>query len=171
MDFKIGKLASKLGISTQAIRYYEKIGMLEEPKRNEAGYRLYSQVSLERLQLIRIAQNFGLSLTDIKSIIDANPKKNSLTISLHNFLQANLEDLDKQLAVLNSSRDKLSRRLEVLNQLIVDDKYQVFSHQELLNLMEKIESESSFDHQLSWRLASLRLAPIKNAPVSSAFSK
>ena len=38
---RIGELAKKVGITTQAIRYYERIGLFENPARNPSGYRIY----------------------------------------------------------------------------------------------------------------------------------
>ena len=62
MLLKIGELSSQTGISTEAIRYYERIGLLPEPERAENGYRLYGEEDVERLRFIRSARSLDFSL-------------------------------------------------------------------------------------------------------------
>ncbi len=49
---KIGELANTAGVTTKTIRYYESIGVLEEPARTESGYRMYGPGSIERLDFV-----------------------------------------------------------------------------------------------------------------------
>ncbi len=65
---RIGELARKVGITTQAIRYYERIGLLEKPARTPSGYRLYDQEAVEFLQFVKKAQGLGFELREIKTI-------------------------------------------------------------------------------------------------------
>jgi|GEM_PF-1732905 len=48
----IGEIAQLLGVTPKAIRHYQKVGLLAEPERTEAGYRLYGAQELLRLQLL-----------------------------------------------------------------------------------------------------------------------
>ncbi len=48
-ELLIGKLAKQFNLSTQAIRYYEKLGLIEYSQRSSKGYRLYSQKAINRL--------------------------------------------------------------------------------------------------------------------------
>ena len=48
---KIGNLSEQTGVSTEAIRYYERIGLIPEPQRADNGYRVYTQSDVERLSL------------------------------------------------------------------------------------------------------------------------
>ena len=66
---KIGELADSMDVTTKAIRYYESIGVLDEPARTESGYRSYGPEAIERLQFVKQAQSSGLALTEIKSIL------------------------------------------------------------------------------------------------------
>ena len=47
---RIGELASAAGVSTDAVRYYERLKILPRPSRTRAGYRLYSDEDVERLR-------------------------------------------------------------------------------------------------------------------------
>ena len=62
-------LAQRAGIGSETIRYYERIGLLEEPRRNRSGHRVYEEADLARLVFIRRAQELGFSLEDIREIL------------------------------------------------------------------------------------------------------
>lgn len=67
------KEVSKLtGVSIRALQYYDKIGLLHPAGYTEAGYRLYDDTALERLQNILLFRELEFSLKDIKSILQ-NP--------------------------------------------------------------------------------------------------
>jgi DNA-binding transcriptional MerR regulator len=57
------------GISPKAIRYYELLGLLPPPERNDAGYRMYGEPDRERLAFIGKGKSLGLSLADIREIL------------------------------------------------------------------------------------------------------
>ena len=65
----IGEIAQLLGVTPKAIRHYQKVGLLAEPERSEAGYRLYGAQNRLRLQRIRRLQALGLSLKQIKVVL------------------------------------------------------------------------------------------------------
>lgn len=73
----IGKLAKLINVSVRTLRHYHKLGLLLPHARSRAHYRLYSIEDLERLQLIRSLQTIGLSLAEIKEVIEQ--KKPSLS--------------------------------------------------------------------------------------------
>ncbi len=64
---KLGKLA---GISTRTLRYYDEIGILKPARINSSGYRIYGQEEVDKLQQILFYRELGVSLTDIKNIIN-----------------------------------------------------------------------------------------------------
>jgi DNA-binding transcriptional MerR regulator len=52
---RIGQVAEAVGMTTKALRYYERVGLLPEPDRTDSGYRDYSAVVFDRLRFIRAA--------------------------------------------------------------------------------------------------------------------
>lgn len=66
---RIGEVAARAGVTTKAIRYYERVGVLAPPARTEAGYRRYDPGTLTRLRFVRAAQAVGLSLGEIRDVI------------------------------------------------------------------------------------------------------
>lgn len=64
-----GVFALRAGIGLETVRYYERIGLLEEPMRTTSGYRVYGPEDLSRLMFIKRAKALGFSLDDIRELI------------------------------------------------------------------------------------------------------
>src|SRR5512132_2882670 len=69
MALTVSALASQVGLSADTVRYYERVGLLPEPARSAAGYRLYDQAAVGRLRLIKGAQRAGLRLREIGELL------------------------------------------------------------------------------------------------------
>ena len=67
-DLSIGEVAGEAGLSTSAIRYYEKIGLLPKPLRRN-GRRRYDRAILERLAIVHFAKRVGFSITEMKMLL------------------------------------------------------------------------------------------------------
>lgn len=65
----IGDLAAALRINPKTIRYYERIGLMPEPKRSPSGYRRYSAHDAERLRFILKAKTIGLTLDEVRDVL------------------------------------------------------------------------------------------------------
>ncbi|RMG27388.1 MAG: MerR family transcriptional regulator [Bacteroidetes bacterium] len=67
----IGELAKRTGFSKDTIRFYEKIGLIELPRkaRRSNNYKEYPEALLGRLQAIRSLKGFGFSLSEIREIL------------------------------------------------------------------------------------------------------
>ena len=66
---RIGDVAQRAGVKTSLIRYYEEIGLLPEPER-VSGQRRYDQTVLRRLAVIDVAQRAGMSLDEIRLLVE-----------------------------------------------------------------------------------------------------
>jgi DNA-binding transcriptional MerR regulator len=109
---RIGTLASQCGLTTKTIRYYESIGLLVEPERTPSGYRQYGDDVAQRLQFVADAQCAGLSLTEIKSVLelkDAGASSCEHTLVL---LERHIADIDDQMARLGVAKAELVRLAE-----------------------------------------------------------
>ncbi|WP_375567563.1 helix-turn-helix domain-containing protein [Oceaniradius stylonematis] len=67
--FTRGDLARTTGGNIETIRYYEKTGLLPNPPRTSAGYRIYSDAHATRLRFILRARELGFSLEDIRGLL------------------------------------------------------------------------------------------------------
>ena len=67
---KIGEVSKLSGLGIEALRFYEKSGLLDKPARTNSGYRMYPSSALERIEFIKRAQVLCFSLDEIKRVID-----------------------------------------------------------------------------------------------------
>lgn len=105
---KIGQLASAAGTTATTIRYYESIGLLDAPARTPSGYREYGDESVERLRFVRDAQETGLTLTEIASILELKAAGVSTCEHTRSLLRLHLDDLDEQIERLTRTREQLT---------------------------------------------------------------
>ncbi len=148
-ELLIGKLAKQFNLSTQAIRYYEKLGLIEYSQRSSKGYRLYSQKAINRLQLIQYAKQFGLSLNQIKELIEHDNKSENPGIILQQMLEKYLQDLEEKLKQLTKIRQELNKRYQQISHLVSEDDYHPKTSLDnyLLNLFEEIEASLCVNNQ------------------------
>lgn len=105
----IGALARRIGVTSRALRYYERIGLLAPSARTAAGYRLYSSQDAERVAFIRSAQTFGLSLDEIARILAVRDGGAPPCREVQALAEARMHALDDRLAALLALRAELTR--------------------------------------------------------------
>ncbi len=114
----IGELADAVGLPTRTVRFYERKGLLPEPRRADNGYRVYDEDTLNRLQFIRSAQTARLTLAEIRSIIEIRDTGEAPCTHVGDLLGNKLteiRDRRKQLAGMERELEALverSRRLD-----------------------------------------------------------
>lgn len=97
---KIGELAEATGTTTKALRFYERAGLLKAPERTSAGYRDYSADTVARLAFIRRSQSAGLTLAQIREILDIRDAGHAPCHHVQQLLQERLAGIDRQIADL-----------------------------------------------------------------------
>ena len=68
--YKVGDVSRVACVSIRTLHYYDEIGLLVPGARTDAGYRLYTDEDLLRLQQILIGRELGLSLEDVRRSLD-----------------------------------------------------------------------------------------------------
>ena len=103
----IGDLARRTGLSVSAIRFYEAKGLIH-PDRNAGGQRRFAGADIRRLSFVMIAQQLGLSITDIREALTALPNERTPTKRDWTRLSRSIRQrLDEQIATMERLRDKL----------------------------------------------------------------
>src|SRR5713226_7328215 len=67
--YRIGELAARSGITPDALRYRERLRLLQRPPRTQGGFRMYPAETLDRLRFIKQAQTVGLTLPEIRELV------------------------------------------------------------------------------------------------------
>jgi len=101
---RIGEIARRSSLSTSTIRYYEDIGLIAPPTRAPNGYRDYLPDVIERLRFIQGAQNSGLTLAEIASILELRGQGDPTCHHVIELMERHLEDVDRRLKSLRASR-------------------------------------------------------------------
>lgn len=103
----IGAVARRTGLAVSAVRYYEEEGLIE-PWRNAGGQRRFERADIRRLSFVRIVQQFGFTLPQIKAQLDGLPGGRSPTAADWAKLSAAFRvDLDARIAAMERLRDTL----------------------------------------------------------------
>jgi DNA-binding transcriptional MerR regulator len=63
-----GEVAERTGLSLRTVRYYDEMGLARPSARSEAGYRLYSEADVARLELLKRMKSLGLSLDEMREV-------------------------------------------------------------------------------------------------------
>lgn len=67
----VHEVSRRTGVSVRTLQYYDKMGLLPPTARTEAGYRLYDDAALERLQQILLFRALAFSLKEIQAILQS----------------------------------------------------------------------------------------------------
>lgn len=101
--YTTGRFARQAAVSVRTLRFYDRAGLVRPSHRTAAGYRMYSDEDLPRLQQVLALKFLGLSLDEIKRCLAAGPRR----------LQ---ESLVQQKAMLREKRDQLDAVLRAIEQ-------------------------------------------------------
>ena len=101
-ELRIGALSKRTGVNIETIRYYEKIGVMPNPPRTPAGYRVYGEDHLKRLRFIRRCRQLGFSMIEIQPLlllVDAHgyscSEVQALTLRHAEMLRKKIRDLER----------------------------------------------------------------------------
>jgi MerR family Zn(II)-responsive transcriptional regulator of zntA len=102
-------VAVRSGVTRDAIRFYERSGLLDQPGRTKSRHRVYDATILDRIRLVRQLQVCGLTISDIKEILflrDADRPVASKRLT--EILRARLGFLEERISAMESCRARLT---------------------------------------------------------------
>jgi DNA-binding transcriptional MerR regulator len=121
---KVGDLAKQTGVSVRTLHYYDEIGLLSPSQRTEAGYRLYGEQDIIRLQQIVSLRQIGFSLEEIQECLKQQQFSPYAVVQLH------LSRIKEQMAL----QQQLHARLEAIANRLQST--EMISIQEFIQLIE-----------------------------------
>lgn len=110
-QLKIGEVSRLSGIGIEALRFYEKSGLLDRPGRTYSGYRLYDESVLERLTFIKQAQVLGFTLEEIKQLIEHKRNGENPCAEVREVVRNRLYELNERIEQMIKYRDELTAAL------------------------------------------------------------
>jgi DNA-binding transcriptional MerR regulator len=105
------ELARLAGVSTDALRHYERVGVLPPPERTAGNYRVYPPGALARVQMIRRALAFGFTLAELASIFAVREQGGTPCRAARKIGEAKLNDVEQKLTELSALRAELKKLL------------------------------------------------------------
>ena len=101
----IGRVADAAGVNVETIRFYQRLGLLEEPVKPLGGVRRYDGEVVARLRFIKRAQQLGFSLAEVQRLLDLEDpqscgKARSLATEKLALVEARISDLERIRGVL-----------------------------------------------------------------------
>ena len=107
-----GELASMTGVSTDTLRYYERMRLLPLPRRTSAGYRQYPPEAAERVRLVRHAMALGFSLQELSKILAVRDRGGIPCRHVQAMAVQKLAELDRQIDDLVALRGHMQKIVE-----------------------------------------------------------
>lgn len=107
--YSIGQLSRKTGVKVSTIRYYEHIGILEEPGRTGGNQRRYEQADLDRLGFVRHARALGLPLEAIRELIALGEHPERSCADANRIAVEQLDGVRRRIAQLGRLEAELER--------------------------------------------------------------
>jgi MerR family transcriptional regulator, copper efflux regulator len=108
----VGAAAEAVGVSAKAIRIWEAKGLLPPAARTEAGYRLFTDDDVAILRFIDRARTLGLTLQEIKDILDLHRQGTAPCDQVTALLDKHIRDIDRAVANLRALRTTLAAALQ-----------------------------------------------------------
>jgi len=116
-NLTIGRMAKAAGVNVETVRYYQRIGLIDEPVKPQQGFRKYSKETLEQIQFIKRAQQLGFSLQEIADLLEmgdghcsdvrirAEKKRDKIEKQIQD-LQALQDTLNQLIKACHSGKDR-----------------------------------------------------------------
>jgi len=105
----IGTLSRKTGTKVQTIRYYEQIGLMNQPGRSAGGQRRYFEQDLDRLAFIRHSRQLGFSLDAIRELLDLADNPAQPCDEANSIARRQLKQVEQRIKRLNALKKELKR--------------------------------------------------------------
>ncbi|MFO7603809.1 MAG: heavy metal-responsive transcriptional regulator [Gammaproteobacteria bacterium] len=103
----IGQVARQSGTSVEALRYYEREGLLPRPARSAAGYRLYAESVLQRVRFIQRAKQVGFTLREIEELLSLRADPHTTCAQVKQRADRKVADIDVRIRELQAMRAAL----------------------------------------------------------------
>jgi DNA-binding transcriptional MerR regulator len=152
MSLTVTSLARSCNLARSTVLYYESIGLVKRPKRSAGNYRVYSEKDLERLRQICTYRDAGLTLADIRSILDA-PGSDAAAV-----LRRRLTELSAGIERLREHQRTIARLLKTTDQfrrlpVVTKEKFTAvlrasgFTEDDMRRLHAEFENNAPNEHQ------------------------
>lgn len=111
----IGGIARKIGLTPDAIRFYERSALLPRPARSAGGFRQYTENDVETLEFIRQAQGLGFTLKEVGELLELRRTRLRPCAPVRQKLERKLDQVGRKLTSLRKMQRELKAALRECN--------------------------------------------------------
>lgn len=108
---RIGSIAKKIGLSVDAIRFYERNALIPHPQRTEGGFRQYDGSDVEALAFIRRVQGLGFTLAEVRDLVHLRRNRLQPCAPVRRRLEQKLTHVHRKLTDLQKLEGELRSTL------------------------------------------------------------
>ncbi len=103
----IGWVAKEAGVNVQTVLYYERRGLLPAPSRSINGYRVFNDVSVQRIRFIKRAKELGFTLKQVIALLALQGEQDASCAEVSALAVSHLEDIESKIHDLKRMREAL----------------------------------------------------------------
>ena len=129
----IGKLAQKSGVGVETVRFYQRKGLIREPKATGA-FRTYTDEDAQRIIFIKRAQDLGFTLSEVKELLELNTRPRITCATVKIKTEAKIKEIEDKIEDLNRMKESLKNLSSVCNSS--QDKIRQFKVQECFESLD-----------------------------------
>src|SRR6185369_5753843 len=105
----IGQVAKLAGVGVETIRFYEREGLLNKPKRKESGYRMFGPEVVNRIRFIKSVKELGFSLKEIRELLFLRVDSRSTATEVKKRVDSKIDQIDRRIHDLKKVRNALAQ--------------------------------------------------------------
>ena len=103
----IGQVARRTGLPAKTIRYYESVGLIDEPNRADNGYRRYAEAHVDTLAFVHRARDLGFSIDEIRDLLTLWRDRGRASADVKRIALKQIDDIGRRIDKLESIRRTL----------------------------------------------------------------
>jgi MerR family mercuric resistance operon transcriptional regulator len=105
----IGQVAKLAGVGVETIRFYEREGLLNKPKRKLSGYRMFSPDVVNRIRFIKNVKELGFSLKEIRELLFLRVDSRGTAAEVKRRVDSKIDQIDRRISDLKKVRSALAQ--------------------------------------------------------------
>jgi MerR family copper efflux transcriptional regulator len=105
----VGTAAKRAGVKIDTIRYYERRALLSKSPRTEAGYRTFTEETVQRVRFIKHTQALGFTLNEIKQLLALRLPPGKTCADVRSRTEAKIADLERKIRSLQDMKRALQQ--------------------------------------------------------------
>ena len=127
---KIAEVSERFGISTDTLRYYERIGLIPTVNRNKSGIRDYNEFDIQRVEFIKCMRSAGLSIEVLTEYMRLVQQGDQTVEARKEILQEQRDLLAERVEEMQKTLDLLNYKVQVYENAILTKEKQIFQIEE-----------------------------------------